>query len=919
VSARVRFTSWLRSVFQPSRLRQAMDDEIAFHIASRAADLEHEGFAPKEAARRARVEFGAQAAHRHGMRVSLGLRWPDEVWGDLRYGARLLRRSPGFTVVTIASLALAIGANSAIFSAANELLFSRLGVPHARELRSLSIVTDARSIGFDGWNSYGNDLGNGLSDTDVITYPEFRMISREQTALQPLFGYQTLSYVTMTGAGTALPVTVQTVSGNFYPQMGVQTILGRALGPSDDHVDQGVPLAAVLSYGAWQREFGGAKSVLGRTIHLNGAPATVVGVNPKGFTGAQSVQISPEVFVPLTAIAVLQPLVGDAHPLTDTRLNWVVAMARARPGVLDTAAAAQLTVLLETAIRATRTVKAGKTLPWVEIKNGSRGLDFTESQYGPQLYTLLGLAGLVLLLACVNVANLMLARARTRAQELSLRMAVGAGRARIFRQMLTECLLLAGIGGALGGVLAFVARNVVPRLLWDPTQGADLHVPFDWAVFAFTAGVTLAAAILSGLAPAWQATRQEPGAALKAGGKAQTRRHRFWTGKSLVALEVALSLMLVSGAALFLRTMINLDHIHPGFDTQGLLMFEIIPPGLRYPAGKNLQALERILEQLRSVPGVESATMTSTPLLSDDRSSTSFYLAQPLGKKSRQAEKDISVDYADVAPGYLETMRIPLLAGRAIAPEDAASPQRVAVINQVMAQQIFGNLNPIGRMFSGTGKPPWTEIVGICGNTLYNTPKGEPPAIYFDSLPPGSDTGGVAYVVRTKLQPTALMPSLRRAVARVDADLPLMNILTQEEQIDALTQQERLMADLSLVFAALALLLACVGVYGVLSYSVAERTREIGIRLALGAKRAQVRGIVLREAAWLTALGMSVGMGVTLALAHLVHAQLYGVAPTDIVSLAGSALLMIAVALIAVWIPAARASRVDPMVALRHE
>ena len=920
MSARARFTTWLRALLEPRRLRQEMDDEIAFHIASRTADLEREGLTPKEAARQARVEFGGQATHRHGMRVSLGLRWPDEVWADLRYGARLLRRSPGFTVVTVLSLALAIGANSAIFSAANELLFARLGVPHAAELRSVNVVSDSRGMDSDSWNSYGSGLGNGLREINVVTYPEFQLLSRETTLLQPLFGYQTLSNVAMTGVGSALPVAVEMVSGQFYSQMGVRPVLGRPLGPADDHVDRGAPLTAVLSYGEWQRGFGGIKSVLGRTIRLNGALATIVGVNPQGFTGAQTVQISPEVFVPLTAVSALQPLVGKAHPLTDEKLSWVATMARARPDVSDNAAAAQLTVLLEAAIRSEGPLKAGKTLPWVEIKDGSRGLDYTQLEYAQPLYVLLGLVGLVLALACVNVATLMLARARTRRQELSLRMAVGAGRARIFRQMLTECLLLAGVGGVLGGVLAFVARNVVPRLLWGSSNSAELQVPFDWKVFAFTAGATLASAVLSGLAPAWQATRQQPGEALKAGGaQLQTRRRRFWTGKSMVVLEVALSLVLVSGAALFLRTMINLNHIDPGFDPQGLLLFEVNLPQLRYPAGKNLQALERILEQVRSVPGAENATMVTTPFLSGYESDTSFHLAQPLGKKSSHAEKDISVNVSDVSPGFFQTMGIPVLAGRAITPEDAVNPQQVAVINKVMAQKIFGSLNPIGRMFSGDGKPPWIEIVGICGNTLYASPKGKAPALFFDSMPPGSDFGGVTYVVRTTIRPAALMPSLRQAVARVDADLPIMNVRTQEEQIQESTQQERLMADLSLGFASLALLLACVGVYGVLSYSVAERTREIGIRLALGAKRQQVRGIVLREAAWLTGLGMCVGLGVTLGLVHLVHSLLYGVAPTDIVSLAGSILLMVAVALIAAWIPAARASKVNPMVALRHE
>ncbi len=921
-----RALAWARSVLRPSRLRQEMDEEISFHIASRAGDLQREGLPAAEALRQARVEFGAQASHRDGMRAALGLGpvdWLAELAADLRYGFRLLRKNPGFTATAVCSLGLAIGANAAIFSTANELLFARLGVPRAAELREVLVVQDEHGGEQNFWNGEGSAEG-GKREFDVLPYPAFQQLA-SQAEQTPLFGYQDVYNITLSGAGDARAVNVEMVSGSYYGEMEVRPALGRALLPADDRVDAGAPLAVVLSHGLWQRVFGGTPDVLGRTIRLEGTLATVVGVNPRGFTGAGSVQISPDVFVPLTAVSRLKPLIGIENPLHSEKLSWVKAELRMQPGMSENQSAAGLTVALEARLRKLGGLKAGQTLPWVALGDGSRGVAWIREQYGKPVYALLGSVGLVLLLACVNVGNLMLARARTRGREMSLRLALGAGRARIFRQLLTEALLLSALGGVLGFLLAFLVRDVVPRLLWQGDARTEIQVSFDWRVFAFTAGVTVASAILAGLAPAWQATRRDPGEAIKDAGTGATGRRRMWGGKALVAVEVALALVLVASAGLFLRTMLNLERVNPGFQAKGLLLFEVNLPALKYPAGANRRMLAQLLEAVRSTPGVERASITTVAMLSHSTSDESFYLERPLGGKSGRSQ-DASVDVDSVTPGYFETMGIPIVAGRSFSDGDTGRTDGLALINQSMARKYFPGVNPIGRRFSSsgdhaTGKATGTltEVVGICGDTLYADPHAQPEPLHFDLIRGGDDVGGGVFVVRSSQRPEELVPTLRRVVARLDPDLPLTAVRTQEEQIAEVTQQERLMAMLSLAFGALALLLAGVGVYGVLSYSVTERTREIGIRLALGADRGRVQSMVLREAGWLAAFGVAAGLGATLALGSLVRALLFGIRPADPAALAGAAGALLLLALVAAWVPARRAARVEPIEALRHE
>ncbi len=716
---------------------------------------------------------------------------------------------------------------------------------------------------------------------------------------------------------------LELVSGNFYDQMQVRPAIGRTILPSDD----GAPATgavAVISDGFWQRSFGRSPTVLGKVITVNTIPITIIGVNPRGFTGAKSVQSSPDLFMPLSMIPLLRAEIGtNGSFLSSTREFWLQLMARTKPGVSDEQARAALDVSLSAAIRGTMKVNKDDTLPTLLLDDGSKGLNHSGREFAKPLYVLLVFVGFVLLLACANIANLMLARASARQREMGVRLALGAGRSRILRQVLTESLMISAMGGFFGVFLYFMGRSSLPKLFINSWEQPDLVLPFHWPVYAFTAAVTILTGIFFGVAPAYASTRAEIGTALKEGTKTATRHRRGFSGRAIVAFQVALSTMLVVGAALFLRTLINLNSIDPGFRTDHLLLFDLNPPSKQYPAPKDVALQARVEEALRSVPGVQSVSLTDTPLVANNSTSDDFNIEGAPEIKRELGDRTGITYSGDVGHDFLSTMGIPVLIGRGFTAQDVSSTQRVAVVNQTLVRQLFNGQNPIGKRFSidDTSKPDpkWTEIIGVIADTRYSNLKEEPPPIHFDLYNQLPEIGGVTYVIRTQISPESIVPSLRAAVQKIDTNLPLMDIRTQQQQIDATTQQERIFASLTAGFGLLALALACVGIYGIMAYTVSQRTNEIGIRLALGAERSQVRSMILSEASRLTILGVLAGLAAAFALAQLVKSMLYGLTATDPTSFFAAALLLLAIALLAAWIPALRASRVEPMEALRHE
>ena len=904
--------SWVRAALGRKRLESEMDLELASHLEQLTADLVRAGHSPAEAARRARVAMGPMLVHKEEMLASLGLRWWDELVADLKYGLRILRKSPGFTAIAAGSLALAIGANTAIFSIAKSLLYDRLGVPHAEQLRLLGWHGEGNQAVHDMWGEFDSSPEGGMAGT-IFSYPVYLMLREQNRSLQDLFGFKE-DGMNATIAGQAQRVQAEMVSGNYYGELGVRPQLGRPIQPSDE-TEYGAGTVAVISDALWEHAFGRSPSVLGQTITLNQTPMTIVGVNPRDFTGAKSPQISPELFVPLT----MQPLIdpkGKTSLLEDKETWWLNVMGRARPDVKNSQAQAVLASQLDADVRATLPVKPGETLPHLVLRDGSRGLHVAEMTFRKPVYVLMALSGFVLLLACANIANLLLARGAHRQREMSVRLALGAGRGRVLRQLLTESLLLATIGGLGGLLLGYAGRNILPTLMSNRWERIEFNIQFDWGILGFAAGVTLLTGLLFGLAPALLAARAEVNSSLKESAQTATRRRRGLTGKFLVGFQIALSTLLVVGAGLFLRTVLALNSVDPGFRADHLILLELDPPARRYAGGKEVELFKRLEGGFAGIPGVESVTAASTPYIADWMSNDRFL---PEGEKEDD-HKDQAEFFNLVGNGFFKTLGIPIVAGRPFGAEDTASSEKVIVINQALAHKRFPNENPIGKMVkTGILGDGMALIVGICRDTRYAGLREPAPAQFFAPYRQQSEVDGITFEIRSRLAPEALAASFRDVVQRQDRDLPIIRVRTQQEQIDATLQQERMFAALTTGFGVLALALACVGIYGIMAYAVANRTNEIGIRLALGAQPGQVRGMILRESGWLASAGVVVGVGAALALTRLVKSMLYGVQPSDPATMTAGALLLLGVALAASWIPARRASAVQPMDALRHE
>jgi predicted permease len=911
--------SWFSAVVRRNRLEAEMEAELACHLENLTTDLIRAGHTPAEAARRARIAMGSLLTSKEEMRGSLGLRWWDKLWADLRYGARILRKSPGFTAIAATSLALAIGANTTIFSVAKQLLYDRLPVPDASELRLLAWTGNEQKLAVHNiWGDYA--VTGGRATSTVFSYPVYQRLRAENKVLGDLFAFKT-DNMNATIRGTAERVESEMVSGNYYAQLGIVPVLGRGITPADD-AKPSAGWVAVISYGLWERDFGLSPEVLGQTIRVNDTPVIIVGVNPKGFTSAADVQTAPDIFLPLHLQPRISPKPQTVQPIFDRDLWWVNVMGRAKPGIPDVTAQAALDTQLAAAVRGTMSVEKGENIPRMDLRDGSRGLFEERQQYGKPMAILMAFVGLVLLLACANIANLMLARGAERQREMSVRLALGAGRMRILRQMLIESLLLATAGGACGCVLAYLGRNAVPKMLENAWQRHGLQVHFDWGIFAFTAGATIATGVLFGLAPAIAAARADVSHGLKSTALAATRRRKGLSGRTLVGFQIALSTLLVISAGLFLRTLAGLKSVDVGFRTDHLLLVDVNAPHPKYSMGKDIEFHQRLEAAFAAAPGVEAVAPASVVYISDSTDRQGFVTESQLNEHSKSRSEYYNV----VGNNFFETLGISIVAGRSFGSQDTASSLKVGVINQSLARRSFPNENPLGKRFSiserqgdGHSGKEWTTIVGVCADARYASLRAEPPPQFFLPFVQQPDMSGMTYEIRTRMQPEAVLPALRRVARQIAPDIPLSNVRTQEQQIDAAMQQERVFVTLTSGFGLLALALAAVGVYGIMAYSVAQRTNEIGIRLAVGALPRQIRGMILRESTWVTAAGILAGVTAALLLSRLVTSMLYGIQPYDPMTMGAGVLILLAVALAASWIPAKRAAGVEPMEALRHE
>ena len=903
------------AMFRRRRLDGELDEELRAHLEMAAEERRRRGMNEKEARQAALRDFGGVTQVRETVREREGLSWLENVRRDVGYALRMLGKNPGFAAVAIGSLALGIGANTAIFSIAKSALLDQLNVPHPGELRLFAWESKRQSVVHSSWGNWEN-TSSGVTSTS-FSYPVYQLLRKQNLELEDLFAFKNVGRVNVTAEGEAEVLQADLVSGNFYEQMGVRPQVGRPIEPADDDKPGASPVA-VISDGYWTRRFNRSPSVIGKTILVNLVNVTVVGVNPPEFTGAKGTQVSPEIFMPFSLQPLVIPYTSVESLLTSDKVWWMQIMARVNPGVDEGRARAALDVALKIAVHATMTVKPTESVPDLILQDGSRGMNEASRHLKEPLVLLMGLVGLVVLLACANMANLLLARSSARQKEMSVRMALGAGRARILRQVMTESLLLALLGGAVGLAVGYLGRRGLLAMFSGPTEPMSLHGSLDWGVFGFNVALSVATGLLFGLAPAWQSTRAQVSSTLKDTAQTTTRRRRGFAGKAVVGFQVALSTLLVVVAGVFLRTVVNLNHVDPGFDPHNIVLFEMRPPQKAYSGEKQIQLFHEITDRLATVPGVESVAATSVPPLSHNYEEDDF---KPVGGKA--VDKEDAADNSTVGDQYFATFRIPVVAGRGFAPTDTETSPRVAVVNQALVKKFFPGENPIGKSFATTdakNNPLTYQIVGVCADTRYGSLREEPPPIFYLDYRQAPETDwGMTFAVKTRRSRAALTPSLRRAVASVDPNLPLVDVRTQEEQIDELLMQEHIFADLTAGFGLLALVLACIGIYGLMAYAVSRRTNEIGIRMALGARAEQVLAMVLREALWMTGIGVVVGLGGALALGKLIASQLYGLKAWDPGTLMAAAALLAIVAVGSSWVPARRAAAVDPSRALRAE
>ncbi len=889
-----------------------VDEEIRQHLQQLADRYVAQGMPRQDALAAARRQFGNLGVHQDIRRETQSVHTLETLWRDVKYGARQLRRNPLFTTVAIATLAIGIGANTAVFTLLDQLV-----------LRLLPVKDPSRlvMIWADGPN-FGNNNGQR-----VVSYP-FCQDLRESPALESVMcSYNTREAITIDGGTESL--NVELVSGNYFETLGVKSALGRVFSSAaDDQVYSGSP-SIVLSYRFWQERFGADPHVVGKKILVNNYPMEIVGVSAAGFAGADPAQ-SPHLRIPLLMLPVLPT---DGESLNDRNTHWLQAFARLAPGFTKTSASGALQPLFHQALELDAAdPKFAKLSPYdralffkrtLSVETASSGFSGMRQQFSTALIVLMCMAGLILLVACSNVASLMLARATARQKEIAVRLAIGANRRTLIRSLLVESLMLAGAGVVLGLLLSEVAIRALLAMMPRGATLVMLHPQPDMRILLFSAVMAIATGLLFGLAPALQGTRLDVSSTLKdaaivsAGRSARTR-------KILVAAQVALSFLLLVGAGLFAKTLYNLKNFDMGMNAiQNLVTFNVDPRGARYTADKAQAFYKNALDEIRATPGVSSAAFSVVPLLQGYNWSGGINV---VGHQIKDGE-DVTAANNIVSPGYFKAMGIPLIAGRDFNDQDRYKGQdpdsmpTVCIVNRNFAEYFFGKETAVGHFAHHLFRDkPSFEIVGVVENSTYRSPREEADhrEIYFAEYEAPVILQGSFYV-RASSDSRALYATLRSLIAKLDPSLPVMNMKTLDTQLDEVLNTERLIASLSVVFGVVATALAALGLYGVVAFSVASRTKEIGVRMALGAPKLSVLWLILRETMILVTIGIAIGLPVAYVLSRYVTSQLYGVSPTDVSTGLAALAILAAVAALSGFLPARRASSIDPLQALRHE
>jgi predicted permease len=888
--------------------RSAWDDERARELESYLAIETDEniarGMTPAEARDAARRKLGNATLVREEIYQMNTVRLVDSAWRDLKYGARLLRLNPAFAVVAILSLALGIGANTAIFQLLDAVRIRTLPVKNPDELLEVRIA-----------DPVGGRTGQFSGRRPSLTSPLWEQIRDRQQVFSDVFAWSGVGF-DLTTSGEARTAQGLWVTGDFFNGLGVAALVGRTLTTDDDRRGCAAP-AAVLGYGFWQREYGGDPSVIGRSITLDGHPFPIVGVTPASFFGVE-VGRAFDVAVPLCA----EPISRGTRTALDKRDVWFLgAMGRLKPGVSVEQARAQLASISAPIFKETLPdYRAEDAKHYLQFKMGAypagTGISQLRRQYESPLWLLLATTTLVLLIACANLANLMLARATAREREIAVRLAIGASRGRIVRQLLAESLLIAAVGAAAGALLAqWLSRFLVDFLTTDNNR-VFVALSLDWRIFAFTAALAVLTCLIFGLAPAMRATGTAPATAMKTGSRGSTdSRERFGIRRALVVAQVALSLVLVVGAVLFVRSLRNLVTLDAGFQQNGILVVSMDLRRAGIPEERRRALFADITAKLAAIPGVSSAAQAFIMPVSGSGWNNNIVIN---GKKYPE-----NVNFNEVSAGYFRTMGTPILAGRDFDERDTPGGEKVVIVTQLFTQKYFGGQNPIGQAFQideAPGQPrPLCRIIGVVKDTKYTDLREEfTPLAYFTSSQAEKPDPFLQVALRSNAPLTSITPAVTAALGQVNS-----NIIVQFQTLPAMVRnslmRERLMATLSGFFGALAALIATIGLYGVMSYMVARRRNEIGIRIALGADRRAVVGMVMREAGLLLAAGVVVGTALAIAAARTAATLLFGLRPGDPATLAMAAIGLGTVAMLASYLPALRAARLQPTDALREE
>jgi predicted permease len=820
------------------------------------------------------------------------------IWHDMRYGLRQLRRSSGFTAVAVLSLALGIGANTAIFSLINGVLLKSLPVRDPHELR----VIDWACFGFEltGFSGSTSQSKSGQHYSGSFPYPTYCDFRDQAAGFSDVFAFSEVGNMTVLASGVAFTADGLMVSGNFFKGYGAQALIGRPILPRDDRPD--AEPVAVITYRAWERRFGLNPNVLGQTVIMNKSGFTVVGVLPRRYAGPLAGD-QADFYVSMAA----QPQLRPGYPLASRDHWWLEIMGRLSPEASEAQTRASLEVLFDQTLAVSNTKLKQ---PSILLEDGSRGPLIQRQRAAQPLWVLQGVVGLVLLIACANMAGMLLARGTARQHEMTVRAAIGAGRWRLIRQSLVESLTLSLFAATCGLIISSWIKTSILNFMTGSLGEIHFDMALDARVLLFTLGAAVATTLLFGFLPALRVSRVNPAAGLQSARLQGASRARL--GKVLVVTQVGLSLLLVAGTGLLMRSLINLKNIDPGFDTENLLVFRLNAGDAGYKTTERIDYYESVSRSIAAIPGVSSVAFSSTSLLAGNLSSSGFSLpGRPANPDEHLQANELTVNET-----FFSTMGIPLLRGRAFAGTDTQVSTKVMIVNNAFVHTFFLDENPIGH-YVKMGNNEY-QIIGVCGNTKYHSVRSEiAPTMYhsYRQAPAGS----VSFEVRTVLPELSLVPAVRKVISSLDESIPIQDLTTQTDLFNRSIIMERLSAALCGSLALLAVVLACIGLYGLLAYHVAQRMGEIGIRMALGARPQDVAWPILRQAVLLATVGVAVAMPVTLALSRAMRSVVYGIKPHDPLTMIAAVILVIAVAALAAWIPARRAAKVDPMEALRYE